>query len=654
MSPEQASAAVIDFRSDQFALGAILYEMATGKRAFQRKTAVDTLSAILNEEPEPVESLSPQAPVPLRWIVERCLAKEPEGRYGTTRDLARDLATIRDRLSETSGIGSVVRGAQRARRRALSEVILVVCVLALGLLAGKLLWKAGPPSIPRFQQITFRRGYTWYARFAPDGQTIVFSARWDGKTEYELHSTRIGSPESRSLRLPPANILSISANGQMAILLVPRPGVDVGMLAEAPLAGGAARELLADVGEADWSPDGTALAVEHLVDGNVRIEFPVGKTIFEGATRSFGLRVSPDGKWIVLRGGAGRIRLLDVSGQKKPFDLVPGTDPVWSWSGRELYFLRRPTAGQTELRAVSLSGQERVVAGLPGEFRLLDLARDGRFLMERLFARGEILGRGPDATTDRSLSWLDLSAPAGLSDDGRYLLIGERRHDAVYHRKTDGSDAVRIGSGIPLALSPDGRWALCIKDGSPPELILHPAGAGPSKNLRNTGFERFDAAGWFADGRSVWFNASRAGVTRSYSMGIDDAEPKPVLSDQVLANFVSPDGGLFVANGPNGIQIYPVDGGKPRPIRGLEEADLPLRWSADGRALFLARGSGSATRVYRLDLASGRREFLKEFAPADLTGVIAPPYVFLSADGKSWAYSYYRDFSDLYVVDGIQ
>src|SRR4030095_12976450 len=129
MSPEQASAAVIDFRSDQFARGAILYEMATGKRAFQRKTAVDTLSAILNEEPEPVESLSPQAPVPLRWIVERCLAKEPEDRYGTTRDLARDLATIRDRLSETSGIGSVVRGAQRARRRALSEVILVVCVL---------------------------------------------------------------------------------------------------------------------------------------------------------------------------------------------------------------------------------------------------------------------------------------------------------------------------------------------------------------------------------------------------------------------------------------------------------------------------------------------------------------------------------------------
>src|SRR5262249_43877269 len=102
MSPEQASGEVIDFRSDQFSFGSILYEMATGKQAFQKGTAVDTLSAILNEDPKPISETSPESPAPLRWIVERCLAKEPDDRYASSRDLARDLATVRDRLSETS------------------------------------------------------------------------------------------------------------------------------------------------------------------------------------------------------------------------------------------------------------------------------------------------------------------------------------------------------------------------------------------------------------------------------------------------------------------------------------------------------------------------------------------------------------------------
>src|SRR5262244_659200 len=94
MSPEQASAAPLDFRSDQFALGSILYEMATGRRAFQKKTAIDTLAAIMNAEPEAVAQVNAQAPAPLRWVVERCLSKERENRYVSTRDLARELATV--------------------------------------------------------------------------------------------------------------------------------------------------------------------------------------------------------------------------------------------------------------------------------------------------------------------------------------------------------------------------------------------------------------------------------------------------------------------------------------------------------------------------------------------------------------------------------
>src|SRR5262249_36725670 len=96
MSPEQASGRSADFRSDQFSFGTIVYETVSGKRPFQRDTAAQTMAAIIQEDPEPVGTLNPKVPAPLRWIVERCLAKEPEGRYASTTDLARDIKNIRD------------------------------------------------------------------------------------------------------------------------------------------------------------------------------------------------------------------------------------------------------------------------------------------------------------------------------------------------------------------------------------------------------------------------------------------------------------------------------------------------------------------------------------------------------------------------------
>src|SRR5262249_32580279 len=117
MSPEQASGHGVDYRSDQFALGSILYEMATGRRAFAKKTAVDPLSAILNEEPEPIASVSPQAPAPLRWIVERCLTKDVDGRYASTTDLARELRTVSNHVSEAVLSGGVAAAAASRRRR---------------------------------------------------------------------------------------------------------------------------------------------------------------------------------------------------------------------------------------------------------------------------------------------------------------------------------------------------------------------------------------------------------------------------------------------------------------------------------------------------------------------------------------------------------
>src|SRR5262245_55656743 len=212
MSPEQASGQPVDFRSDQFSLGSILYEMATGERAFQRKTGVETLAAIVREEPQPIARLNPAVPAPLRWTIERCLAKEPDGRYASTKDLARDLESVRDHLSEASAPAATVPApsVRPARPWLLPAVIALVVGAALGAAGLRRLAGGAPAAQPVYRQIAFRRGTVAGARFAPDGKTIVYAAAWDGNPS-ELFATQVDSPESRSLGVTSATLVGISS-----------------------------------------------------------------------------------------------------------------------------------------------------------------------------------------------------------------------------------------------------------------------------------------------------------------------------------------------------------------------------------------------------------------------------------------------------------
>src|SRR5262245_5891754 len=267
MSPEQAGGRSLDFRSDQFALGSILYEMATGKRAFHKKTWVDTMASILNEEPVPVSQVNARTLVPLVWIIERCLAKEPAGRYSATDDLARDLATLRDHVSggvAFSGSFPMASTSAPASRRWLRLGGAALAILACGLAAWALLRRPNVPGPPAFRQLTFRRGQIFSARFSPDGHTILFSAAWDGRP-METYVGRPESPESRPFGLTGAEILAVSKPGQLAVSLS-RVAAGTfrrtGTLAQVPLAGAVApRDILSDIEWADWSPNGESLAV---------------------------------------------------------------------------------------------------------------------------------------------------------------------------------------------------------------------------------------------------------------------------------------------------------------------------------------------------------------------------------------------------------
>ncbi len=305
MSPEQAAGQATDFRSDQFALGAMLFEMATGARPVPAR---DGCRDARRHHPRGARSRSRAStlayPAPLRWITERCLAKDPDDRFASTRDLARDLASLRDHLSETTSSAEAQpapRVSARWRLRWRSSPRRSRRDSASGL------WPSVAPLPPRdaieFDRLSYRRGTVLSARFAPDGQSVVYAAAWEGNAP-EVFSVRFDSPESRSLGLPAADLLAVSASGEMALGLNRRYTFGwerVGTLARAPLGGGTApREVLEGVLAADWAPDGQALAVARDAGEKRRLEFPLGKVLYETAGWIDEVRVSPDGQRVAF------------------------------------------------------------------------------------------------------------------------------------------------------------------------------------------------------------------------------------------------------------------------------------------------------------------------------------------------------------------
>jgi len=664
MSPEQASGQPVDFRSDQFTLGAILYEMATGKRAFQRKTGAETLVAIIREEPESLGQLAPRAPAPIRWIVERLLAKDPEERYASTKDLARDLKSLRDHLSETSASGGLA-AAEPARPRRRGWALPAAAALAAGIAAGFLARgltgaKSGGPV--ELTQLTYSRGSIASARFAPDAQTVVYTASWEG-LPLDIFTTSPGSSEFRSLGLHGAALLAISSTGELAISLNRHFlfGFEaVGTLARVPLAGGAPREVLENVEDAAWSPDGQSLAVARQAGNRNRIEYPIGKVLYEAPAWVSDLRVSPDGRFVAFidhptRGdNVGNVKVVDTSGKVRlegPF-AIRGL--AWSARGDEVW-----SSGTDSISATSLSGKTRVVWTVPAGF-LQDVARDGRVLLSVNSSRREIVGFSSESKSERNLTWLNWSFPKGISSDGKTVLFEEQNIQplGVYLRKLEGSPAVRVGDGGAWGFSPDGRWVLTVRrDGASERFTLMPTGAGEPRPLPETGLNSQSAA-WFPDGRRILISGNEPGRgSRLYVQDIPDGKPRAITPEGVSFIFhaVSPDGKSIVATGTDRkIAIYPAEPGEPRVVPGLEPEDIPLKWTADGASIFVYRPSAPPLRVEKVEVATGRRTLWKEIRPPDPSGVEQVGPVQITPDETSYVYSYRRVLDDLYLATGLR
>jgi hypothetical protein len=679
MSPEQVRGLTVDHRSDLFSFGAVLYEMLVGRRAFAGTSPADTLSAILKEDPTEDSGSGSALPPALVRLVRRSLEKAPEDRFQSARDLAFALEGATTGSQPTTA--EVPPDASRRSavlRRALAAVAVTVAGLGLVWIGRHTVPAA---ALPSFQRLTFRPGRVEAARFAPDGETILFSRKW-GNRAIEMFSTRANARGERPLGLTDALILAISPREEMAVLLRPRQfavGIFEGTLARTPLAGGAPREILEGVIDADWSQDGKDLAVVHVVGGErYRLEHPVGNVLYapDPPVWLSNVRISPRGDQIAFQehpvagDNAGSIGSVDRGGRKRTLaagftDLAglswsPNTDEIWFGGSRE------GGAGIKEVHAVSLSGQERIVTGVLGNFAIFDASRGAQVIGGLLSGQAETRARARGATEETEMLASDFAFLSDLSDDGTMVLgtdVGEGGgpNFRFYVQKTDGSPAVWLGEGDGQALSPDGRFALAVLTRAlPQQLIIVPVGAGESRVLERGDLVRYERAVWDRTGQRIVFaGVDQQGSLRLYVQAVAGGPPRAVTLDGVALNKIgrpiSPDGRRVVAIGPDEVPaLYPLAGGEPVAIPGLAEGDVALCWTPDGRALMVAHYEGveTAPRVRRVDIVSGHTQpWDRRTLPS---GSNAQSRILVTPDGESYAYSYDREQADLWVASSLK
>ena len=498
MSPEQVRGKPADARSDIFSFGAILYEMLSGKRAFHGDSAADTMSAILKEDPP---ELSRDEPERLRrrssassGTASRRTPSSASTRRTTSASTSRRCRTSRLPAGRSPRRPSQGRDDGSFRRRSWPRSPPSPRPYVLGHRGGS----GSRAAVPSFSQLTFRQQPIFNARFSPDGKTIVYSTAPWGNTP-ELFTVRPDFPGAVRLALKNAHLLSISSKGELAVLTRPRfnnHSLFWGTLARMPLEGAAPREIRNDVREADWTPDGTDLALIRDAGGKDTLEFPAGKVLATTGGYLSDLRFSPRGDRIAFfehparydnRGG---VAVVDLAGNKKVLsDGYWGLEGLaWSPSGDEVLFSGGTAYNNFKVYAVDLGG--KTPRGPPGRRRTdgSGCPGGGKWIVTRDDRVRTMPALRPGWAAEKDLSWLDLSRAIALSPDGGTLLFTEDSGSvganyATCLRSTDGGDVVRLGDGNrpgPLTGRPVGAR---LHSDDAPVLVLYPTGAGEPRRL---------------------------------------------------------------------------------------------------------------------------------------------------------------------------
>ena len=668
MSPEQVRGRDVDHRSDIFSFGAVFYEMLSGKRAFRGDSAVETMSAILKEEPADLVETGKSTSPSLDRIVRHCLEKSPAARFQSAGDIAFDLEAL-------SGDSRSAPALTAARGRAFpwKAAALVAAGAALAAGAFALLGRSRPPV--SYQQLTFQRGTIVDARFAPDGNTILYGAAWAGRP-FDTFTVRPESQLSRSLGFG-GDLFAVSRGSSMLALSLGRHYISTfdtsGTLADVSLSGGAPRQALEGVEWADWGPDGKTLAVVRRAGAGDRLEFPVGKTILNTTGWVGRPRFSPSGDRIALEnhpyfgGDSGFVAVIDTAGKvlerSQDWNSLEGL--CWSADGREVWFTAAASGGNRRLWALMASGRSRPLLDLPGSMTIHDVDRNRALIAlggVRVGANGQLAGD----PAERDLSYLDYTAVRDLSADGKTLLFDEDSEGggptgSVYVLHAGDSSPIRLADGNSFALSPDTRWAV-----STPVIltdtfhfVLIPIGVGTPVALPPiSGYLQW--VDWTPDGKSILFSVSQNGnPARMWLQEIASGKSHPFTAEGAemftYSHLISPDGRVIIGRAADrSLRLYPLAGGEPQPLPHIEPGEQPLRWSVDGKSIYVYTPGTLPARIELVRLSDGHREKWKDLVPNDTAGVAFIRAPLITADGRHYAYGYARILSELFLARGIR
>jgi len=557
----------------------------------------------------------------------------------------------------------------KSRRLVFVSLIIIVCAALLG--AGVWLGRRSARLQPaQIQRLSVMRGTVYSARFAPDGQNVIYAASWEG-APVEIFSKNPSFHGSRSLGLMGTDLLAVSSSGEMAVLQPATPQFMTGMtgtLGEVPLTGGTPRQLAENADWADWSPDGKTLAVVHDVAGKERLEFPLGHVLYETSGWISHVRVSPNGREIafldhpILNDDQGGVSVVDLAGKKMLLSTGWESEEglAWSPSGKEVWFSATRAGLQHQVYAVDLSGHLRLAFRSLGGVTLQDIAPDGQVLMTRDDHRAAIMGEAPGAKKELDLSWQDWSLPVDISRDGKSLLFDEQGEQSgpnytVAMRDMTGSPPVALGDGMAGDFSPDGKWVAATV--SYTQLVLLPTGAGTIRRINRGDIQQYEEGiHWLPDGKQILFTGNYTGrAAQCFVQSIDGGSPRAVTPEGINACQISPDGKLIAASDmkKSGAQLYPMDSGTPRAIPGLLAGET-VQWTSDPNVLYVYQHGKSSIRAFRINILTGQRKFFKEIAVPEGPGVCEMTHVLFTLDGSAYAYGYTRLLSDLYLVTGLR
>ena len=642
MAPEQVRGLIADARSDLFAFGAVLFEMIAGRRAFSGDSPADVMTAILREDTSDLAALVPGTPQAVARIVARCLEKNPAARFRSAADLAFALEAIATSSSSASASGA-------------HAVVASV-------------------STPRFKRLTYRHGNVTAARFVPGGSEILFAAAWQG-SPIEIFAARAGIPDARGLGLPAANLFDVSVAGELAI------GVGFhhtywnmafGQLARVALGSLGVRALQKDVGGAAWSPDGRTMAVVRFVEGRCRLEYPSGQTIFETTGFFSEVRVAADGRRVAFAhhsfpgDSAGDVCLWEGSGA--PRVLFKGMTSLsgiaWSANQEEIWFSGVSPEQYNGIWAVRPDGSTRTLQTSALRMALHDVAPDGRALVSLAVHRFGMFAGRADSDHVSELSWYDGSNPTAFLPDGRHLLFWEgleaaNPEYATFIRALDGSPAVRLGTGLAIAVSPDGQWVLSILMNSDEGLELQPVGMGEPRRIRPQGFRRVELAR-FRPGRATVLIAGELedGRTRLAELDLETAATRIVWDEDIRIGLeglpLTSDGERMVIRRPSREYVLlTLADGSLSAIPGLLATDNAIRFGEGDRVLYVAARAEASTRIDRIELATGARTPWRAITLTDSTGVLYVGDPVVSDDEQQYAYACWRRISDLYLMENL-